>query len=335
MTLLGMLAALVLGGGTARADIPRTISFQGRLADANGNAVSTPYPITFKIYDAAAAGQACHTESPLVRMNGGLFNVTLGAAAGISAACDFARPYWVEVAVATDPPMSPRIPLTSAAYAFSATRLIAAGTTTSYKVDNGAIGGIPWSGGVQWSPGVTGMATGLNSQYLGGHPWADVARVDAVLQVGHTGPLTPYAVSMKRYIIEAPPASVGKTIALDPYLTDELCRDKDGCRITTQMINWDGTGGVASRQWKLFVSEVYGSFGATKWQVSGTDTTGVDYDMTVTDVFNAWDCYFSDAELYTGTPNGRTDAGLGFGVLNVAGGSYSDTTTTCRWVIED
>jgi hypothetical protein len=330
MMTLGALAALVLCGGTARADIPRTINFQGRLADASGTPVRTPYLMTFKIFDSGDPGQgtACHTEQTQVGMSSGLFNTALGGAAGINAACDFSKPYWLEIAVDTDAPMSPRIALTSAAYAFTAARLIgkdpATGLDKAYAVSNSVVGAIPYSGGP------TGMSTGLNAEFLGGHRWEEVAKVDAVLLPGYGVAAQPYTVAMKRYIIEAPPASVGITIKLDQALMSELCRDKDGCRVTTQMINWDNTGNVASRQWKLFLSET-----GNKWQVSDVDTAGVDNDGVVTDVYNAWDCYFSDAETYNGTANGRTDSGLGFGVLNIAGGSYSDTTTTCRWVIED
>jgi hypothetical protein len=47
------------------------------------------------------------------------------------------------------------------------------------------------------------------------------------------------------------------------------------------------------------------------------------------------DCYFGDAETYLGTSNGRSDATVGWGLLNCQGCSYSDTTTICRVVLED
>jgi hypothetical protein len=98
------------------------------------------------------------------------------------------------------------------------------------------------------------------------------------------------------------------------------------------MINWDSPGqpgAAASRTDRLFISET-----SRWWRFSNIDITGLDNNALAND-FSAYDCYFSDAETYSGAVNGRNDSGIGFGLLNLAGGNYSDATTTCRVIIID
>ncbi len=156
-------------------------------------------------------------------------------------------------------------------------------------------------------------------------------RAQGVLKVGTAAP-TSYSISTQRYVVEAPPSVVGQVIPLDVGLVDALCRDKDGCLVTLQMVNWDSAGhpgAVASKEERLFLSETSGW-----WRFTNNDVAGLDGNASLCE-WPVFDCVFTDAESYTGTPNGRTDAGPGFGLLNLAGGSYSDTTTTCRIVIQD
>jgi hypothetical protein len=155
-------------------------------------------------------------------------------------------------------------------------------------------------------------------------------RSDGIRLVG-TGAPTTYEVSMRRYVVDSTPATVGRVIPLDSTLVDALCRDIDGCNVTVSMINWDASGqpgNVASRQERLFISAT-----SRWWRFANNDVAG--FDGTTVQEWQPWDCYFGDAETYTGTTNGRADATAGFGLLNVAGGTYSDATVTCRVTIED
>ncbi len=54
---LTSLIALALAGGSARADIPRKINFQGRLADAAGTPKTGVFAMTF------AENEAAHDEN--------------------------------------------------------------------------------------------------------------------------------------------------------------------------------------------------------------------------------------------------------------------------------
>jgi hypothetical protein len=174
---------------------------------------------------------------------------------------------------------------------------------------------------VEWS-----RIRGVPSGFADG---ADDMTPMAILQVG-TSPLTTYPVSGERYIVEAPPSSVGSVVPLDVPLVNSLCRDKDGCYVTVQMVNWNGDGNVATRSERFFISQTSGAWRFANTDIEGIDGTGF-HELLI------FDCLFGDAERRPmgSPPNGREDAGSGFGLLNVFGGSYSDSTTTCRVVLDD
>jgi hypothetical protein len=141
----------------------------------------------------------------------------------------------------------------------------------------------------------------------------------------------PVDLSSLRYIVEAGPGQVGHVLPLDVARLDQLCRDKDGCEVTIGMVNWNAAGQpgqVASRSARLFLSE------SSRWWRLSNDIDGLDGNGGLNE-WAVFDCWLTDAETWTGTPNGRGDAGVGFALLNVAGGDFSDLTTICRIIIED
>jgi hypothetical protein len=156
-------------------------------------------------------------------------------------------------------------------------------------------------------------------------------RHNAIFQPSGGGAETAYEVSTLKYIIEAAPAQVGIVQPINHTILKQLCKDKDGCRVTIQMVNWDTgqPGNIASRQEHFFISETSNWWRATNNDVNGLDNNGGNHE------WSAWDCYFTDSENSTNTSNGRTDSAEGFGLLNARGGSYSDANVTCRIVVED
>jgi hypothetical protein len=177
-------------------------------------------------------------------------------------------------------------------------------------------------------------------------------RYNALLQVG-TDPPIPYEVSAQRYIVEAPPSTVGTVVPLDVDVVDSLCRDKDGCRVSLQMVNsepLEEPGQVKSEEGWLFLSEIsdwfrVGSIGSFDWKsIEGEDTS---YDLDPyylsTAEWRGLDCIFTQAETAGSGDNLRTDEGRGFGLLNCknlgseedGGCSYDDDETTCRVLFID
>jgi hypothetical protein len=106
------------------AQIPQTMSYQGRLTDLAGNAVANgTYSITFKIYDVVSGGVALWTETwPSLQVSSGVFSVTLGSATPIN--LSFNKPYWLGMTVAAGTELSPRTVLASSPYSLSSASVV-------------------------------------------------------------------------------------------------------------------------------------------------------------------------------------------------------------------
>ena len=107
----------------AAAQVPRLLSVQGVLTDNAGNLVPNGgYDVTFRIFDVASGGAALYTENHFgaaqVQVVNGGFSVVLGSITPLVLTFDVA--YHLEVQVGVDPPLAPRIALTSSPYAYMA-----------------------------------------------------------------------------------------------------------------------------------------------------------------------------------------------------------------------
>lgn len=112
---------LVALQSAALAQIPRTISYQGIVTDTLG----TPkpdgtYSFTFRLYPAVSGGSALWSETKTLQVKRGLFSTLLGDQVVFGSSLTFASPYWLSVQVASEPELSPRIPLTTVAYSMRA-----------------------------------------------------------------------------------------------------------------------------------------------------------------------------------------------------------------------
>jgi hypothetical protein len=137
---LVLLVAMAL---PATAVVPSTMNFQGILTDNLGEIVSDgPYSVTFALYSTTTAGTALWSEAQTVTTSNGLFNVILGAAIPIPAEALMDTAAYLEMAVETDPPLSPRTRLTSTAYSVVTSSLIGEGPVDMELSDpsSGAIG---------------------------------------------------------------------------------------------------------------------------------------------------------------------------------------------------
>jgi hypothetical protein len=119
--LLALLVAFGAVDAFGQSGVPREIGFQGKLTDQTGNPITTSVQITFSFYNAATGGTALFSESQSVTPNArGIYSVRIGSATGGGINLPFDQPYYLGVTVGTDPEMTPRYPVVSAAYAMRA-----------------------------------------------------------------------------------------------------------------------------------------------------------------------------------------------------------------------
>lgn len=123
-TLSLTLALVLLAAATAVAQIPRTINYQGRIADGP-NPVNGPRTMTLKIYDAATGGATLFEETQTVNFSNGVFTAAIGGGTpgGIPATVTFDRQYWLGVTISGfngDNELTPRFILRSSPYSLRA-----------------------------------------------------------------------------------------------------------------------------------------------------------------------------------------------------------------------
>jgi microcystin-dependent protein len=97
------------------AAVPHLINYQGRLTDTSGQPLEGTHSLTFRIYDAEAAGNLLWEEiQPAVVVQKGLFNALLGSVTDLNLTFD--KVYFLEIKVGSEV-MNPRQRMSSCAYA--------------------------------------------------------------------------------------------------------------------------------------------------------------------------------------------------------------------------
>lgn len=133
---------------TCLAQIPRTISFQGVLTDAQGNLVPDGnHTLTLKLYDNIASPTAIFTEAQTVPVVKGVFNIIIGSVTALPASIAFDRAYFLGVSVNGGTELLPRSALTAVPYALRAERAnvaealapTATGAVTSVNNQSGSL----------------------------------------------------------------------------------------------------------------------------------------------------------------------------------------------------
>ncbi len=130
--------------------VPSFLTFQGRLAKPDGTPVAdtTTQNLTFTLFDASTNGHVLWQQtSANVTVHNGVFSANLNFAAGFkggnSLTSVFANPLvtpYLEIKVGGDPPLTPRQPFASNAYAFVA--------NTALTVPDGSLTAASIAGGV-------------------------------------------------------------------------------------------------------------------------------------------------------------------------------------------
>lgn len=150
------LACVLATAGTLMAQVPRQISYQGVLTDANGNIVADGnHQLTLTVYDAATGGTALFNETHNVPVVRGIFNAIIGSNTPIPPSITFNRAYFLGVAVDGGAELSPRTAMTAAPYAIYA-------SSARYADSSRRAGVADVANGV--TPGATGVVTAINGQ---------------------------------------------------------------------------------------------------------------------------------------------------------------------------
>ncbi len=95
---------------------PRTLTYQGKLTDDSGIAITGSVDLTFSIFNVVSGGTALWTEThSSVPITNGLFDVILGEITSM-ATLDYDEQYWMELKVGTET-LSPREKMAAVPYA--------------------------------------------------------------------------------------------------------------------------------------------------------------------------------------------------------------------------
>ncbi len=115
-----LIALMLVLVGSAWADVPRLISYQGRLTDRDGIPLEGLYDITFRLYTVSTDGipiwEETHND---VEVTNGLYNVILASETPFPPTVDFTRQYWLGVQVEGGEEFSPRYQLGATPYALA------------------------------------------------------------------------------------------------------------------------------------------------------------------------------------------------------------------------
>jgi hypothetical protein len=165
----------------ATASIPLVITYQGRLADADGTPLDNTNPglgMTFSLYDTDTGGTPLWTETHAnVPVSEGLFSVRLGSINPLSIDL-FNGDRWLGVQVGSDPEMTPREHLNSvpyamqSSYAAEADHASEADTVPDGSITNAKLaleGELELGGDGSTGSTLRGNYTNLNLRNLGGN----------------------------------------------------------------------------------------------------------------------------------------------------------------------
>ena len=134
-SLAGGLLALLFVLSLAQAAIPRSVHVQAFLADSAGAAVTGPRTLKFCLYTVPSGGIAQWCDTRGVTVTQGVFDVALDESTTPFPPGLFDTPLYLGLNVGGDGEMSPRITLTSEAYAFKADDADTVGGQTAASLD--------------------------------------------------------------------------------------------------------------------------------------------------------------------------------------------------------
>lgn len=150
-----MFTALIVAE-SAFAATPSTIGYQGRLRNSSGTAQTGSFSVTFRMYGALSGGSAIWSETQTLTVTDGFLSAQLGSVTPFPATMDFNQPLYFSVEVNSDGEMSPRVPVNTIPYAYTA-----GGINSLDAVPGSATGGRMYynttNGSLNYYDGVNGV----------------------------------------------------------------------------------------------------------------------------------------------------------------------------------
>jgi hypothetical protein len=165
-TALLMTALMAASASSLVAQTPRTISYQGVLADQSGNFLADGiHGISISLYDTPTGGSALFTEATAVTVVRGVFNVILGSnGGGIPESVSFDRAYFLGVSVDGGTELQPRTPMTAVPYALRSS--VADQALSLAPGATGAVTSINGTGGAITIQGTGGTSVSSNGNVI-------------------------------------------------------------------------------------------------------------------------------------------------------------------------
>lgn len=224
ITFLSFLCLILLGQITvvrvSEAQVPRSLSYQGVLADASGNFVPDgTHSLEINLYEAATGGTAIHTETVSVPVVRGLFNAIIGQS-GLPSSITFNKAYFVGVKVDGSAELTPRTPLSAVPYALRAdvatvAEGLAPSVTGVVQTVNGKSGAITLQGSGSTTVSSSGNTITISSSGSGGGGGINaIESGDGALAITTAGPIA--TLKVKDFGI------TGKMLAVNSVLTEKL-----------------------------------------------------------------------------------------------------------------
>lgn len=255
---------------THAASPPSHLSYQGRLTDSSGNAVSTgTYGIVFSIYTTSSGGSAIWQETQNVYIANGLISTMLGADTALN--LDFnSATYYLGVKVGTDDEMSPRRQIGAAPYSINSKTLDGAeagtGANNILKLDSGA--GINIGGTIRTTNNLYAGTSTLNSLTVTSGLTVQGGSISLPAGSIKTADLANGAITADKLYVAAI-NSQGKLIAL----TSTYLANLDGSTLTGVVATDIADGAVTNAKVSNTAAIAYSKLNLTS-SIQGSDLAG-------------------------------------------------------------
>lgn len=267
--------AILLTASQALAQIPRTISLQGVLADQNGTAVSDgQHQLKLTLYDALTGGSPLFSESLNVAVSKGVFNALIGSVQPLPPSLAFDRTYFLGISVDNGVELAPRTPFSTVPYAFRAStadaaRSLAPNATGVVTEVNGQSGAITLEGSGSTTITKSGNTIRISSSGGGSTGIAGVQNTDGSIAIQNpNGPVATLAL--------ADGAVTGPKLAAGAV---DVTKISGSGAQGGQLLTWNGANAVWSSPTSGGVSSLNGVAGALT--LNGVGTVGVNTNGNV------------------------------------------------------